>query len=64
MAKVALEVGQTLMFREPLTDDEREEREERCIVLELRGDRVLVEFICAMSIKPASVYLVADLVAV
>lgn len=58
MTTATLDVGQTVRFREPLTDDEREER---FIVIELRGERVLVEFICDMNIKPHHVYLMADL---
>lgn len=53
-------VGQIVKFVAPLTDDERQERFKVC---ELRGARVLVEFICDMSIRPTFVYLAADLVA-
>ena len=53
-------VGQTVKFAVPNSPDEETER---FIVLELRGDRVLVEFICDMRIKPTSVYLVTDMVA-
>lgn len=54
-----LQVGQTVRFTEPKSPDEETER---FIVLELRGDRVLVEFVCDMRIKPTHVYLAADLV--
>lgn len=53
-----LAVGQTVKFANPLSDDERDER---FTVVELRGDRVLVEFICDMRVKPQSVSLAADL---
>jgi hypothetical protein len=57
--RAELQVGQTVRFAAPESPDEEAER---FIVLELRGDRVLVEFICNMRIKPTHVYLVADLV--
>ena len=53
-------VGQIVKFVAPLTDDERQERFKVC---ELRGARLLVEFMCDMSIRPTFVYLAADLVA-
>lgn len=49
-----------MKFVAPLSDAERRERFK---VLELRGARVLVEFICEMSIRPAFVYPAVDLVA-
>lgn len=52
-------VGQLVRFIAPLNEDEREEQ---FTVLELRGERVLVEFVCGMSIRPTFVYLAADLV--
>jgi hypothetical protein len=54
-----LSVGETVKFAAPLTDDERVER---FTVIELRGHRVLVEYICDMRLKPQSVYFVADLI--
>lgn len=54
-----LQVGQTVRFAVPKSPDEETER---FVILELRGDRVLVEFICDMRIKPTHVYLIADLV--
>jgi hypothetical protein len=54
-----LQVGQEVRFAEPMSADEASER---FVVVELRGPRVLVEFICDMAIKPQSVYLAADLV--
>ena len=54
-------VGQLVRFIAPLNEDEREEQ---FTVLELRGERVLVEFVCGMSIRPTFVYLAADLVPV
>ena len=53
-------VGQIVKFVAPLTDDERQERFKVC---ELRGARLLVEFMCDMSIRPTFVYLAANLVA-
>lgn len=44
-----LAVGQLVRFIAPLNDDEREER---FTVLELRGERVLVGFLCDMKIRP------------
>ena len=58
MPVAPLAVGQTIKFANPLSDDKRDER---FTVVELRGDRVLVEFICDMRIKPQSVYLASDL---
>lgn len=52
-------IGQRVKFAAPLNEDERQER---FTVVELRGDRVLVEFICDMNIRPSFVYLTADLV--
>lgn len=52
--------GQIVKFVAPLSDAERRERFK---VLELRGARVMVEFICEMSIRPAFVYPAVDLVA-
>ena len=37
-------------------------RDERFVVTEPRGPRVLVEFICEMNIRPQSVYLIEDLI--
>jgi hypothetical protein len=54
-----LQVGQEVRFAEPMSADEATER---FVVVELRGPRVLVEFICDMAIKPQQVYLAADLV--
>jgi hypothetical protein len=53
-------VGQIVKFVAPVSDDECQERFK---VLEFRGARVLVEFICDMSLRPTFVYLAADLVA-
>ena len=52
-------IGQRVKFTAPLNDNERQER---FTVIELRGNRVLVEFICDMSIRPTFVFLSADLV--
>jgi len=57
--EVGLAVGQRVKFTAPLNDDERDER---FTVLELRGERVLVEFICDMNIRPTFAYSPADLV--
>lgn len=58
MTTASLTVGQTVKFLNPLSDDERQER---FTVIELRDDRVLVEFICGMNIRPQFLYLTADL---
>lgn len=54
-----MNVGDVVRFAVPQTE---EERVERFIVLELRGPRVLVEFICDMSIKPTFTYPAEDLI--
>ena len=51
-------LGQLVKFVDPKNDDERAETFH---VLEVRGDRVLVEFVCDMSIRPTFVYPTADL---
>ncbi len=51
-------VGQTVKFSVPQTEGEKTER---FIIRELRGDRVLVQDVCDLPIKPTCVYLVADL---
>ena len=48
-----------LKFIEPMT---QKEKDERFILIESRGDRVLVELVCDMAIRPQFVYLTADLV--
>jgi hypothetical protein len=57
-------VGQAVKFAAPLTSDEASER---FAVVELRGDRVLVQCIGAAfgdwSLKPQMAYLAADLIA-
>ncbi len=54
-----MEVGQIVKFRDPISKEEAQETFE---VLELRGDRVLVGFICDMTIVPTLVYLESDLI--
>ncbi len=46
-------------FREPKTDSEAQER---FVVLEDNGSRLLVQAICDMNFKPTYVYLAADMV--
>lgn len=41
-----------------------DEATERFTVVELRGDRVLVELVCDMPIRPQFVYMLSDLIAV
>lgn len=53
-----MNVGATVKFTNPATPGEALER---FVVLENRGPRVLVEFICTMRIRPTFVYLVSDL---
>ena len=58
----SLHIGDEVKFSRPLTDDERIER---FVVVELRGDRVLVAMKeSGMSIVPTFVYLQADLTTV
>ena len=55
----SLNIGDEVKFSRPLTDDERIER---FVVVELRGDRVLVAMKeSGMAIVPTFVYLQADL---
>ena len=54
-----LNVGDKVKFSTPLTDDEAEER---FVVIEYRGTRLLVEAVCDMRLKPTFVYQVEDLV--
>ena len=54
-----MKAGDIVRFANPLTDDEQDER---FIVLEVRGPRVLVEFVCDMHIRPTFAYMVAELV--
>ena len=54
-----MKAGQTVKFKNPLNDNEEEEQ---FIILELRGDHVLVEYVCTMNIKPTFVYLMSDLI--
>ena len=53
-----MKVGDVVRFAAPETEDEESER---FVVLDLRGDRTLVEFVCEMNIKPTFVYQTADL---
>lgn len=52
--------GDAVRFRDPLT---REEEGERFEVLEMRGERVLVVYLCDLPIPPTYVYPVGDVVA-
>lgn len=54
-----LSPGDIVRFKEPQSVDEESER---FAVIELRGDRVLVEFICDMRLKPTFSYWARDLV--
>jgi hypothetical protein len=51
-------IGGVVKFRAPMSSDEAQER---FVVIEHRGERVLVEFVCDMAIRPQSVYLADDL---
>lgn len=53
-----MNIGDIVKFSHPATSDEVVER---FLVRELRGDRVLVEFVCNMTIRPTFVYFAADL---
>lgn len=60
--QTALRVGDEVKFADPITANERIER---FVVAELRGERVLVAMKdSGMSIVPTFVYLVEDLVAI
>ncbi len=52
-----MKVGDTVKMVEPTPD---ESGLERFRVLELRGDRVLVEFICDLPIPPTYVFQVSE----
>lgn len=52
-------IGQLVKFAAPITTAEESER---FTVLELRGDRILVQFVCDLTIKPTSVYSTADMI--
>lgn len=54
-----VEVGQIVRFAVP---EDADEAKDRFLVLEDRGDRVLVRYLCDMSIPPTPVYLKTDLV--
>lgn len=54
-----LQVGQLVKFANPQSANEMIER---FTVVELRGTRVLVEFVCDLAIKPTFVYLVSEMV--
>lgn len=51
-------VNTIVKFSEPQTEDERTER---FVVVENRGERVLVAALCEMTIKPTFVYLCSEL---
>lgn len=53
-----MRIGDVVRFRNPMTDDERVER---FVVVEPRGARVLVRFVCDLPIAPTFVYLATDL---
>lgn len=59
-----MKVGQTVKFANP---QNAEEQAERFVVIEIRGDRALLEYITGFngwSIKPQVVYEVSELLAV
>ncbi len=53
-----MKAGDTVKLVTPMPD---ESGSERFRVLEMRGDRVLVEFICDLRIPPTYVYPVTDI---
>ena len=53
-----MRVGDVVRFKNPGNSDEASEL---FAVIELRGERVLVQALCAMQIKPQFAYLAADL---
>lgn len=52
------QVGQLVKWLTPITP---EELNERYTVLEVNGDRLLVQFVCNWRINPTSTYLASDL---
>lgn len=58
---MTFQVGQIVKFANPQNADEAAERFQ---VIEDRGERIEVEFICIMRVRPTHVYLASDLVAV
>lgn len=56
---MTIQVGQIVKFAQPTS---KGEESERYVVLEVNGDRSLVQFICDWPLKPTSVYLTADLI--
>ena len=61
LGTVTLQAGQRVKFAAPLNAGEAANR---FIVLEPRGDRVLVQLVCELTLKPTFVYRTADLIAV
>ena len=53
-----MKLGNVVKFKDPINAGEAAERH---VVIELRGNRVLVEFVCNMNFKPMGVYLIDDM---
>jgi hypothetical protein len=53
-----INAGDVVRFVAPSNEDEANER---FLVLEMRGDRVLVEAVCDMRLRPTFVYPAGDL---
>jgi uncharacterized Fe-S cluster-containing protein len=54
-----MEIGDTVKFREDLYPDEKGARYK---IIEINGDRVVIEFICDLPIPPQSVAKTIELV--
>lgn len=53
-----IEVGQIVKWREPLSEAEATERH---LVLEVNGDRCIIQYVCDWSLKPTSLARTAEL---
>lgn len=54
-----MNLNQVVKFKEPMSKDEAAER---FVIVEVRGDRVLVELVCEMTIRPTFVYMAEEMV--
>lgn len=52
-------MGDVVKWKEPI---DAEDADCRFVVLEIRGDDVLAEYVCDMNIKPIGQYRIADLI--
>lgn len=54
----SFKIGDTVKWAEPLCESESTER---FTILEINGDRCLIEFICCWAIRPTQIAIVHDL---